>query len=81
MKHVVIRITGAIEHSKGWHDEPLWWFIIKDVLPKGGREHVIGASNCYCRRYVERRPSGQTGCMGGIRPIGKVNKFPGASFG
>ena len=56
MKHVVIRIAGAVEHSKGWHDEPSWWLVIEEVLPKGGREHVIGTSNHCCRLYVERRP-------------------------
>ena len=56
MEHVVIRIVRAVEHNKGWHDEPSWWLVIKDVLPKAGREHVIGTLNGCCRRYVERKP-------------------------
>ena len=56
MEHVVIRIARVVEHSKGWHDEPSWWLVIKDVLPQEGREHVIRTSNHCCRRHVERRP-------------------------
>ena len=32
MEHVIIRVARTIEHSKGWHDEPSWWLVIKDVL-------------------------------------------------
>ena len=61
MKHVVIRIAGVVEHSKGRHDEPSWWLGIKNVLPKGEREHVIGTSNHCCRRYLERIPCSKGG--------------------
>ena len=56
MKDVVIRVVGAVKHSKGWHDEPSWWLVIKDVLPWRGREYVIGTSNRRCGRHVERGP-------------------------
>ena len=59
--HVVIRIAKAVEQSKGWHDEPSWWLVIKDVLPKEGREHVIESSKGCCRRYVERKPYSEGG--------------------
>ena len=65
MEHVVIRIARTVEHSKGWHDEPSWWLVIKDVLPKGGggagREHVIRTTNHCYRRYVECRPYSEGG--------------------
>ena len=43
MKHVIIRVAGAAEHSKGQHDEPLWWLVFKDMLPRGEESMSLGS--------------------------------------
>ena len=42
MKHVVIRVVGAVEHSNGWNDEPSWWLVIKVCCHRGEESMSLG---------------------------------------
>ena len=41
MQHMIIRIRGAVVHSKRWNDKSARRLIVQNMLAQGGRQHVI----------------------------------------
>ena len=41
VQHMIIRIRGAVVHSKRWNDKSARRLIVQNMLAQGGRQHAI----------------------------------------
>ena len=82
VQHMIIRIRGAVVHSKRWNEKSVRRLIVQNMLAQGGRQHVIrppdrGIKCCMQggrspKRVLLRRKLG-------VMPSNRVDIYSGAN--